>query len=31
MYLFVALIYFAICFALSRLVKHLQSRIAIIR
>lgn len=31
MYLFVALIYFAICFALSRLVKHLQTRIAIIR
>jgi glutamate/aspartate transport system permease protein len=31
MYLFVALIYFAICFSLSRLVKHLQTRIAIIR
>lgn len=31
MYLFVALIYFIICFSLSRLVKHLQSRIAIIR
>lgn len=31
MYLFVALIYFVICFSLSRLVKHLQSRIAIIR
>lgn len=31
MYLFVALIYFAICFTLSRLVKHLQGRIAIIR
>lgn len=31
MYLFVALIYFVICFALSRLVKHLQTRIAIIR
>jgi len=31
MYLFVALIYFLICFALSRLVKHLQTRIAIIR
>jgi glutamate/aspartate transport system permease protein len=31
MYIFVALIYFAICFALSRLVKQLQSRIAIIR
>lgn len=31
MYLFVALIYFFVCFALSRLVKHLQSRIVIIR
>lgn len=31
MYLFVALIYFVICFSLSRLVRHLQSRIAIIR
>jgi glutamate/aspartate transport system permease protein len=31
MYVFVALIYFVICFSLSRLVKHLQSRIAIIR
>jgi glutamate/aspartate transport system permease protein len=31
MYIFVALVYFVICFALSRLVKHLQSRIAIIR
>ncbi|QSI76157.1 MULTISPECIES: amino acid ABC transporter permease [Niveibacterium] len=31
MYLFVALIYFAICFSLSMLVKHLQKRIAIIR
>lgn len=31
MYLFVALIYFAICFSLSRLVKLLQSRIAIVR
>lgn len=31
MYLFVALIYFTICFALSRFVKHLQQRIAIIR
>jgi glutamate/aspartate transport system permease protein len=31
MYLVVALIYFVICFALSRLVKHLQHRIAIIR
>lgn len=31
MYVFVALVYFVICFGLSRLVKHLQSRIAIIR
>jgi glutamate/aspartate transport system permease protein len=31
MYIFVALIYFIICFSLSRLVKKLQSRIAIIR
>ncbi len=31
MYVFVAFVYFVICFALSRLVKHLQSRIAIIR
>jgi glutamate/aspartate transport system permease protein len=31
MYVFVAVIYFAICFALSLLVKHLQKRIAIIR
>jgi glutamate/aspartate transport system permease protein len=31
MYVFVALIYFVICFALSRLVKHLQSRYAIVR
>jgi glutamate/aspartate transport system permease protein len=31
MYVFVALIYFAICFSLSQLVKHLQSRIAIVR
>jgi glutamate/aspartate transport system permease protein len=31
MYVFVALIYFVICFALSRLVKRLQSHIAIIR
>jgi glutamate/aspartate transport system permease protein len=31
MYLFVALIYFVICFSLSRLVKRLNSRIAIIR
>lgn len=31
MYVFVALVYFLICFSLSRLVKRLQSRIAIIR
>jgi glutamate/aspartate transport system permease protein len=31
MYVFVALVYFIICFSLSRLVKHYQSRIAIIR
>jgi glutamate/aspartate transport system permease protein len=31
MYLFVALIYFVICFSLSRAVKHFQSRIAIVR
>ena len=31
MYVFVALVYFVICFALSRLVKHLQSRTAIVR
>jgi len=31
MYVFVALVYFIICFALSRLVKHLQARTAIIR
>jgi len=31
MYIFAALIYFAICFLLSRLVKQFQSRIAIIR
>lgn len=31
MYVFVALVYFVICFTLSRLVKHFQSRIAIIR
>jgi glutamate/aspartate transport system permease protein len=31
MYVFAALVYFAICFSLSRLVKHFQSRIAIIR
>ena len=31
MYLVVALIYFAICFALSRLVRRLQARVAIVR
>jgi glutamate/aspartate transport system permease protein len=31
MYMFVALIYFAICFALSRLVRRLQARVAIVR
>ena len=31
MYLFVAIIYFVLCFTLSTLVKHLQKRIAIIR
>ena len=31
MILFVALIYFAICFALSRLVRRLQARVAIVR
>ncbi len=31
MYLFVAVVYFVICFALSRLVKTLQSRVAIVR
>ncbi|GAA5178119.1 ABC transporter permease subunit [Niveibacterium umoris] len=31
MYLFVSFVYFAICFGLSTLVKHLQKRIAIIR
>ena len=31
MYLFIALVYFILCFALSSLVKKLQSRIAIIR
>lgn len=31
MYLFVAIVYFALCFMLSTLVKHLQKRIAIIR
>jgi glutamate/aspartate transport system permease protein len=31
MYLFVAVVYFVLCFLLSRTVKHLQARIAIIR
>jgi glutamate/aspartate transport system permease protein len=31
MYLFVALVYFVICFSLSTLVKHLQKKIAVIR
>ena len=31
MYLFAALVYFVICFALSMLVKRLQKKIAIIR
>ncbi|MBA3032852.1 MAG: amino acid ABC transporter permease [Gammaproteobacteria bacterium] len=31
MYVFVALVYFVVCFALSNLVKHLQSRTAIVR
>lgn len=31
MYVFVALIYFAICFALSRLVRRLQAQVAIVR
>jgi glutamate/aspartate transport system permease protein len=31
MYLFVAVIYFTICFSLSRLVKQLQQRFAVIR
>ncbi|MCX8017518.1 MAG: amino acid ABC transporter permease [Rhodocyclaceae bacterium] len=31
MYIFVALVYFVICFSLSRWVKRLQSRLAIIR
>ena len=31
MYLFVALVYFAICFALSLLVKRLQTRVAVLR
>jgi glutamate/aspartate transport system permease protein len=31
MYVFVAVVYFIVCFALSVLVKHLQKRVAIIR
>ena len=31
MYLFVALVYFVLCFALSRLVKLLQTRVAVVR
>jgi glutamate/aspartate transport system permease protein len=31
MYLFVAIVYFLLCFSLSTVVKHLQKRIAIIR
>lgn len=31
MYLFVAIVYFAICLALSYLVKHLQRRLAVVR
>jgi len=31
MYLFVAIVYFALCLALSYLVKRIQKRIAIIR
>jgi glutamate/aspartate transport system permease protein len=31
MYLFVAMVYFVLCFGLSRLVKHLQSRLAVVR
>jgi glutamate/aspartate transport system permease protein len=31
MYLFVALVYFVLCFSLSLLVKRLQQRVAIIR
>jgi glutamate/aspartate transport system permease protein len=31
MYLFVAVVYFVICYALSWLVKQLQQRVAIIR
>jgi glutamate/aspartate transport system permease protein len=31
MYLFVAVVYFVLCFGLSSLVKRLQKRIAIVR
>ena len=31
MYLFVAIVYFVLCYALSMLVKRLQLRVAIIR
>ena len=31
MYLFVALVYFILCFSLSMLVKRLQQRVAIVR
>jgi glutamate/aspartate transport system permease protein len=31
LYLFVAIVYFVLCFMLSTLVKHLQKRVAIIR
>ncbi len=31
MYLFVAIVYFVLCFTLSRLVKRLQSRLAVVR
>jgi glutamate/aspartate transport system permease protein len=31
MYLFVAVVYFVICYGLSLLVKRLQARIAIVR
>jgi glutamate/aspartate transport system permease protein len=31
LYLFVAAVYFALCFTLSIMVKHLQKRIAIVR
>jgi glutamate/aspartate transport system permease protein len=31
MYLFAAVIYFAICLSMSTLVKHLQKKIAVVR